>query len=426
MPPSPGALPRRRRPGALRPCGHRGGAAPPSQLRPAVQRLARQVPRRPGAADHRARDRPLSLCRHPLVLDRLRPRRDHHRAADAVARPGAGARRAGASSPRTRRPRPRPSRDAAPGKIMHETRKGEMARARASCRSAATTAASTRRRCSWCWPAPTPSAPATWRSSTSCGRRCWPPWTGSRATATADGDGFVDYARGRDSGLANQGWKDSEDSVFHADGRIPDGPDRAGRGAGLRLCRVPGHGRARRSGAASPRARRAGRRKAERLRARGRGALLDGGAAAPTRIAIDGARPALPGAHLQCRAICCSRACRRRSAAARVARPAAGPRLQLGLGRAHAGARARPRFNPMSYHNGSVWPHDTALCAAGLARYGERDGVARLLSDMFEAAVQFDMRLPELFCGFARRPASRRSPIPSPACRRPGRRARCS
>ena len=65
-------------------------------------------------------------------------------------------------------------------------------------------------------------------------------------------------------------------------------------------------------------------------------------------------------------------------------------------------ARGEARYNPMSYHNGSVWPHDTALCAAGMARYGARDGVARLLTGMFEAAVKFDMRLPELFCGFAR------------------------
>ena len=61
------------------------------------------------------------------------------------------------------------------------------------------------------------------------------------------------------------------------------------------------------------------------------------------------------------------------------------------------------RYNPMSYHNGSVWPHDTALCVAGLSRYGERTGVVRLLEEMFEAAVHYGMRLPELFCGFGRR-----------------------
>ena len=65
-------------------------------------------------------------------------------------------------------------------------------------------------------------------------------------------------------------------------------------------------------------------------------------------------------------------------------------------------ARGEARYNPMSYHNGSLWPHDTALCAAGMARYGAHDGVARLLNELFEAAVKFDMRLPELFCGFER------------------------
>jgi glycogen debranching enzyme len=69
----------------------------------------------------------------------------------------------------------------------------------------------------------------------------------------------------------------------------------------------------------------------------------------------------------------------------------------------------------MSYHNGSVWPHDTALCAAGMSRYGERAGVARLLNETFEAAVWFEMTLPELFCGFERGPGE--APIAYPvAC----------
>jgi glycogen debranching enzyme len=72
-------------------------------------------------------------------------------------------------------------------------------------------------------------------------------------------------------------------------------------------------------------------------------------------------------------------------------------------------------FNPMSYHNGSIWPHDTAICAAGLARYGARDAVVKLTSSMFEAAVQFQMRLPELFCGFERFPGE--APVAYPvAC----------
>jgi glycogen debranching enzyme len=65
-------------------------------------------------------------------------------------------------------------------------------------------------------------------------------------------------------------------------------------------------------------------------------------------------------------------------------------------------ALGEARYNPMSYHNGSVWPHDTALTALGLSRYGERDGVVRLTAALFETAVHSDMRLPELFCGFPR------------------------
>jgi glycogen debranching enzyme len=65
-------------------------------------------------------------------------------------------------------------------------------------------------------------------------------------------------------------------------------------------------------------------------------------------------------------------------------------------------ALGQARFNPMSYHNGSVWPHDTALAALGMSHYGERDGVVALTAALFETAVSFEMRLPELFCGFTR------------------------
>ena len=65
--------------------------------------------------------------------------------------------------------------------------------------------------------------------------------------------------------------------------------------------------------------------------------------------------------------------------------------------------RDQPNFNPMSYHNGSVWPHDTAICAAGFARYGNKEGAAHWLDEMFRASSHFGMRMPELHCGFARR-----------------------
>jgi glycogen debranching enzyme len=62
------------------------------------------------------------------------------------------------------------------------------------------------------------------------------------------------------------------------------------------------------------------------------------------------------------------------------------------------------RYNPMSYHNGSVWPHDNGLIAMGLARYGEKEAACRVFGAMFDAASYMDLRrLPELFCGFARR-----------------------
>ncbi|MGH1558260.1 amylo-alpha-1,6-glucosidase [Caulobacter segnis] len=59
-------------------------------------------------------------------------------------------------------------------------------------------------------------------------------------------------------------------------------------------------------------------------------------------------------------------------------------------------ATGEARFNPISYRNGSVWPHDTALCVMGLSRYGERDGVVKLTADLFETASRMGMRLPEL------------------------------
>ena len=68
-------------------------------------------------------------------------------------------------------------------------------------------------------------------------------------------------------------------------------------------------------------------------------------------------------------------------------------------------AASEARYNPMGYHNGSVWPHDTALIGWGLARYGFRDKALRLMASLSDASLHFDLRrMPELFCGFERRP----------------------
>src|SRR3546814_13461466 len=71
-------------------------------------------------------------------------------------------------------------------------------------------------------------------------------------------------------------------------------------------------------------------------------------------------------------------------------------------------AGSQRRYNPMSYHNGSVWPHDNALIALGLARYGLKEQATRIFKGMFDAAAYMDLRrLPELFCGFARKQIGR-------------------
>src|SRR5262249_25718890 len=75
------------------------------------------------------------------------------------------------------------------------------------------------------------------------------------------------------------------------------------------------------------------------------------------------------------------------------------------------------RYNPMSYHNGTVWPHDNALIARGLAYYGFREEATQILSGLFESTTYMDLhRLPELFCGFHRRQGSEGPTLYPVAC----------
>jgi glycogen debranching enzyme len=221
-------------------------------------------------------------------------------------------------------------------------------------------------------------------------------------------DGLLAYARGRDSGLSNQGWKDSGDSIFHADGRFPVGP--------IALVEVQGYVYAAMCGMAelSARVADAGEaagwaQRAERLRERveqlfwmddlGFYAIALDGEGAPCRVCASN-----PG-HLLFTGLPSPERARR------VAEHLLSPSFCSGWG-VRTLAKGQPRYNPMSYHNGSVWPHDTAICALGLARYGEREGVVRLTAGMFEAAVQLDMRLPELLCGFPRQAGEPPTPYP--------------
>lgn len=215
-----------------------------------------------------------------------------------------------------------------------------------------------------------------------------------------DGDGFVEYRRMSERGLANQGWKDSSDSVFHADGRLAEGP--------VALCEVQGYVyAAKREAAQMARALNLPLRgdqldrQAEELRTQfdtrfwieeiGCYALALDGSKEPCRVRSSNAGHALyTGIALPERA-------------APLARLLTGQDFFSGWG-IRTIARGEARYNPMSYHNGSVWPHDNALIALGLARYGHKAEAARVMQALLDAAVYDEFRrLPELFCGFPRR-----------------------
>ena len=211
-----------------------------------------------------------------------------------------------------------------------------------------------------------------------------------------DGDGFVEYHRKNADGLINQGWKDSHDAIFHEDGRMAEGP--------IALCEVQGyvyaakrHASALAASLGDPAAATL-LQQAEALRERFEAAFwcedlstyalaLDG-AKKPCRVIASNAGHALltgiadPGR------------------ARRVAETLLGGGCFSGWG-VRTAAVSAARYNPMSYHNGSVWPHDNAMIALGLARYGLKTEVLKIFRGLFEAAGYMDLRrLPELFCGF--------------------------
>jgi glycogen debranching enzyme len=216
-----------------------------------------------------------------------------------------------------------------------------------------------------------------------------------------DGDGFLEYHRQNPEGLVHQGWKDSHDSVFHADGTLAGGPIAlcevqsyvyAARRSAARLARLLGYDD--RSATLRHQARELKERFAERFWCEELGtfALALDGEKRPCRVRTSNAGQCLFGGIVGPEHV------------GRVVEGLLDDNMFTGWG-VRTLATTEARYNPMSYHNGSVWPHDNALIAAGMSRYGCRRPVFRILSGLFAASQMLDLhRLPELFCGFDRRP----------------------
>jgi glycogen debranching enzyme len=215
-----------------------------------------------------------------------------------------------------------------------------------------------------------------------------------------DGDFFVEYSRRSPHGLTQQGWKDSHDSVFHADGTLAEPP--------IALCEVQGYTYAAKKCAAEL---------AALLGKAERSALLQS-QARELQVRFEQAfwcpeigtyAIALDGRKQQCRVRtsnaghCLYTQVANAEKARLVAQELLGPDFFSGWGVRTVGSR-EPRYNPISYHNGSVWPHDNALIASGLSKYGFKDLAGRILSELLDVSVYVDLhRLPELFCGLHRR-----------------------
>jgi glycogen debranching enzyme len=216
-----------------------------------------------------------------------------------------------------------------------------------------------------------------------------------------DGDGFLEYSCECHDGLVHQGWKDSDDAIFHADGSLARGP--------IAVCEVQGYAYAAwRAGAAL--AADFGRveqakdfaKRAETLRVRfdnafwwdeaGTYALALDGDKRPCQVRASNAGQCLfSGIAFPERAIGLAQ-----TLLARESFSGWGVRTL---------ATSGPRYNPMGYHNGGVWPHDNALIACGLAQYGMAEEASRIFTGLFDTAMYLDLhRVPELFCGFPRDP----------------------
>lgn len=293
-----------------------------------------------------------------------------------------------------------PERDAEPGKILHEMRKGEMAELREVPfgRYYGTVDA-------------TPLfvlLAAAYYERTGDLEFLRSIWQNILAAlewidryGDKDGDGFVEYQRQTETGLAQQGWKDSNDSVFYSDGRLAVGP--------IALCEVQSYVYAAKKDIAAVAKALGHADLAERLESRASelkakfGMMFWSDELSMFALALDGEK----------------RQCRVRSSNAghclfsgiasdeqhrAISEALLSPAFFSGWG-IRTLATNEKRYNPMSYHNGSVWPHDNAVITLGALRRSEKELALRVLSALLDLSANVQQcRLPELICGFARRP----------------------
>jgi glycogen debranching enzyme len=215
-----------------------------------------------------------------------------------------------------------------------------------------------------------------------------------------DGDGFVEYKHKAENGLTNQGWKDSFDSVMYEDGHLAQPP--------IALCEVQGY-----VYAAKRHAAKLAICLQEQLLA---DKLFEEAATLKKNFnerfwdeALNCFVLALDGNKRPCRVVSSNagHCLFTHIATNEHAKKLAGTLLSddmftgWGVRTLHCNEQA---YNPMSYHNGSIWPHDNALIAWGLSLYGLQDQALKIMQGMFDASLFIEMqRLPELFCGFGRR-----------------------
>ena len=214
-----------------------------------------------------------------------------------------------------------------------------------------------------------------------------------------DGDGFIEYERRSPGGLRNQGWKDSHDSVVHADGSLAEGP--------IALVEAQGYVYRAKLTIADVYAAFGAEDVALRLRSEAEylkeafNEAFWNPQEGTFALALDGRKQQVasvtsnPGHCLYCGIVAPNKA-------GAVAERLMAADMFCGWG-VRTLSSTCPAYNPMSYHNGSVWPHDNAIIAAGLKRYGHDDAVRRIADALFDVATSArDFRLPELYCGFDR------------------------